>query len=241
MPASASPSGGHGGSDPRRGGRGSGGGGGGGGDGGGGGALKHDPGLAMEWSAEEQIALERALNEHATETSILRYAKIALKFENKTVRDVALRCRWMSKKETRKKRKEENNLARKNKDKKEKVADPSAQPSANLARRPNVPPYPLPIPLIDDDDVSYQAIGGSTGELLELNAQALSQISTNLNNLQIQENIFLLSQTRDNLLRVLNEIDDVPGSLNQMPWLPVKINEDLANTILPTTTAAMQT
>ncbi|XP_020110060.1 facilitated trehalose transporter Tret1 isoform X2 [Ananas comosus] len=219
MPASASPSGGHGGSDPRRGGRGSGGGGGGGGDGGGGGALKHDPGLAMEWSAEEQIALERALNEHATETSILRYAKIALKFENKTVRDVALRCRWMS----------------------EKVADPSAQPSANLARRPNVPPYPLPIPLIDDDDVSYQAIGGSTGELLELNAQALSQISTNLNNLQIQENIFLLSQTRDNLLRVLNEIDDVPGSLNQMPWLPVKINEDLANTILPTTTAAMQT
>ncbi|OAY63110.1 hypothetical protein ACMD2_22898 [Ananas comosus] len=219
MPASASPSGGHGGSDPRRGGRGSGGGGGGGGDGGGGGALKHDPGLAMQWSAEEQIALERALNEHATETSILRYAKIALKFENKTVRDVALRCRWMS----------------------EKVADPSAQPSANLARRPNVPPYPLPIPLIDDDDVSYQAIGGSTGELLELNAQALSQISTNLNNLQIQENIFLLSQTRDNLLRVLNEIDDVPGSLNQMPWLPVKINEDLANTILPTTTVAMQT
>lgn len=33
---------------------------------------------------------------HASESSIIRYAKIAMSLPNKTVRDVALRCRWMT-------------------------------------------------------------------------------------------------------------------------------------------------
>ena len=32
----------------------------------------------------------------ASDTNVIRYAKIAMQLENKTVRDVALRCRWMS-------------------------------------------------------------------------------------------------------------------------------------------------
>lgn len=32
----------------------------------------------------------------ATEANIIRYAKIAMQLQNKTVRDVALRCRWMT-------------------------------------------------------------------------------------------------------------------------------------------------
>ena len=32
----------------------------------------------------------------SSEASIIRYAKIAMKLQNKTVRDVALRCRWMT-------------------------------------------------------------------------------------------------------------------------------------------------
>ena len=32
----------------------------------------------------------------AMETNVVRYAKIALQLPNKTVRDVALRCRWMT-------------------------------------------------------------------------------------------------------------------------------------------------
>jgi hypothetical protein len=33
---------------------------------------------------------------YAMETNVVRYAKIALQLPNKTVRDVALRCRWMT-------------------------------------------------------------------------------------------------------------------------------------------------
>lgn len=33
---------------------------------------------------------------YATEPSVFRYAKIAMKMKDKTVRDVALRCRWMT-------------------------------------------------------------------------------------------------------------------------------------------------
>ncbi|RRT46355.1 hypothetical protein BHE74_00033761 [Ensete ventricosum] len=55
---------------------------------------------------------------HASESSLIRYAKIAMLLPNKTVRDVALRCRWMTKKESGKRRKEDHNLSKKCKDKK---------------------------------------------------------------------------------------------------------------------------
>ncbi|CAN0858010.1 hypothetical protein LINGRAHAP2_LOCUS7037 [Linum grandiflorum] len=54
---------------------------------------------------------------YASESNIIRYAKIAMQLQSKTVRDVALRCRWMTKKEFSKRRKEDN-LSRKSKDKK---------------------------------------------------------------------------------------------------------------------------
>ncbi|KAL6342404.1 hypothetical protein AAG906_009077 [Vitis piasezkii] len=49
------------------------------------------------------------------------------------------------------------------------------------------------------------AIGGSTGQLLEQNAQAFNQISANLASLQIQDNISLFCQARDNIQAILNE------------------------------------
>ncbi|RRT81764.1 hypothetical protein B296_00020513 [Ensete ventricosum] len=81
-------------------------------------ALKHNPGLSIEWSAEEQTILEEGLSKYASGSIIVRYAKIAMELRYKTVRDVALRCRWLSKKENSKRRKEDHNLTRKSKDKK---------------------------------------------------------------------------------------------------------------------------
>nr|XP_019703524.1 uncharacterized protein LOC105038612 [Elaeis guineensis] len=204
-------------------------------------ALKHNPGLSMEWSMEEQTVLEEGLNKYASESTIVRYAKIAMQLKEKTVRDVALRCRWMTKKESGKRRKEDHNLSRKSKDKKERVADPSAKPSANLAARPVVPPYAPPMVPMDDDEVSYKAIGGPTGQLLEHNVQVFNQISANLANFQIQENISLFCQTWDNIVTILKDSSDMPEIMNQMPPLPVQINEELANSILPRTTMPMQT
>ncbi|KAG8085112.1 hypothetical protein GUJ93_ZPchr0010g7211 [Zizania palustris] len=194
-------------------------------------ALRHDPGLAVRWTPEEQATLEGGLASYAADETVVRYAKIAMTLPDKTVRDVALRCRWMAKKESSKKRKEE--LSKKNKEKKEKASDSSTKGPAHLVARPNVTPYSLPILPMDDDDVSYKTIGGSTGQLLEHNAQVLNQIYTNISNMQVQENILLLCQTRDNILAVLKEMCDVPEIMKQMPPLPVKLNEDLANSMLP--------
>ncbi|KAJ0969011.1 hypothetical protein J5N97_021888 [Dioscorea zingiberensis] len=61
--------------------------------------LKHDTGLAVDWSIDEQAVLREGLDKLANEPNILKYIKIAAKLPDKTVRDVALRCRWMTKKE----------------------------------------------------------------------------------------------------------------------------------------------
>ncbi|XP_057458110.1 uncharacterized protein LOC130748883 [Lotus japonicus] len=197
--------------------------------------MKHNPGISLDWSPEEQAILEDGLSKHVTESNIVRYAKIAQLLQNKTVRDVALRVRWMNKKENSKRRKDDHNLSRKSKDKKERVSDSAAKPS-HFPARSNVPPYAPPMITMDNDDgISYTAIGGPTSELLEQNAQALNQISANLSAFQIQENINLFCQTRDNIFKIMNDLCDTPEVMKQMPPLPVKVNDELANSILPRT------
>ncbi|KAI4369222.1 hypothetical protein MLD38_017692 [Melastoma candidum] len=184
--------------------------------------LKHNPGISLDWTPEEQAILEDGLSKYVSLNSVVKYAKIAVQLNNKTVRDVAMRCRWMTKKESSKRRKEEHNSSKKSKDKKEKVADASAK-SSQISAHPNVPPYaPAPLPVDNDDGIPCKAIGGPTGELLEQNAQAFNQISANLSAFKIQDNVTLFCQTRDNILKIMNDITDYPEIMKQMPPLPVK-------------------
>ncbi|XVF29440.1 hypothetical protein REPUB_Repub15cG0121200 [Reevesia pubescens] len=202
--------------------------------------MQHNPGISLDWTLEEQAIIEDGLKQFASEPRIICYAKIAMQLQNKTVRDVALRCRWMTKKENSKRRKQEHNLARKSKDKKERVADPSAKPS-HFAAWSNLSPYAPPmIPMDYDDGIPYRAIAGAAGELLEQNAQAFNHISANLAAFQIQENIGLLCQTRDNIIKIMNDLNDMPDIMKQMPQLPVTMNDELANTILPLSPHHMQ-
>ncbi|XP_015086129.1 uncharacterized protein LOC107029263 [Solanum pennellii] len=195
-------------------------------------ALRHNPGLSVDWTPDEQCLLEELLAKYATESNISRYAKIAMQLKDKTVRDVALRCRWMSKKEIGKRRKDDHN-SRKNKEKKEKVTD-SMPKSSHVANRANGPPYAQSVMSMDSDDgISYKAIGGTTGQLLEQNAQALDQISANFTVFKIQENINLFTQARNNIFTILNDLNDMPEIMKQMPPLPVKLNDELASLILP--------
>ncbi|KAK4407577.1 hypothetical protein Sango_0338700 [Sesamum angolense] len=294
-------------------------------------ALRHNPGLSLEWTPEEQSMLEDLLAKYASESNIVRYAKIAQALKDKTVRDVALRCRWMNKKENGKRRKDDHS-SRKNKDKKgnlgcqtvamnhtavssvpdfnmEKAID-SLPKSSQVANRSNGPPYAQSImPMDSDDGISYKgalslrmlvtmrwysffsfysqfkcrgclrillayrisfllierirfeerlcsessflscillllyikleygirAIGGAAGQLLEQNAHALDQISANFSAFKIHENIDLFCQARNNILSILNDFSDLPEIMKQMPPLPVKLNEELANSILPRT------
>jgi hypothetical protein len=196
-------------------------------------ALRHNPGLSVEWTSDEQALLEDLLSKYASESNIVRYAKIAMQLKDKTVRDVALRCRWMNKKENGKRRKDDHNSSRKNKDKKEKIGDPIAKSSSHVTNRSNGPPYAQSIISMDSDDgISYQAIGGATGQLLEQNAQALDQISANFSTFKVHENLNLFCQARNNILSILNDMNDMPEIMKQMPPLPVKLNEELAATVL---------
>ncbi|THG00236.1 hypothetical protein TEA_018041 [Camellia sinensis var. sinensis] len=271
-------------------------------------ALRHNPGLAVEWTSDEQSLLEDLLTKFGSERNIVRYAKIAMQLKDKTVRDVALRCRWLSsaryrgytskhpwssvqcrwpylhvtpsmglpipngdprhpswmlkacpwgcplalvgeKKENGKRRKDDHNSSRKSKDKKaypcpsvdglrhlsdvEKVTDSMAKSVSHAVNRSNGPPYAQPVISVDSDDgIPYKVIGGVTGQLLEQNAQALDQISANFTAFTIHENINLFCQARNNILTILNDLNDMPEIMKQMPPLPVNLNEDLANSIL---------
>ncbi|XP_021752216.1 uncharacterized protein LOC110717760 [Chenopodium quinoa] len=198
-------------------------------------AMKHNPGIATDWTAEEQAILENGLTRYASVSSIIRYAKVAMDLPNKTVRDVALRARWMNKKEMSKRRKDDH--SRKNKDKREKVTESSSKSSQLHASRPGGHTYPVPaVPLDDEDGISYKAIGGHVGELLEQNKQFFQQISANFSSYQIQENISLFRQAYDNIKKLLNNngnVDDTPEIMRQMPQLPVKLNEELTMAIIP--------
>lgn len=196
-------------------------------------ALRHNPGLAVEWSADEQSLLEELLTKFASEQNIVRYAKIAMQLKDKTVRDVALRCRWLTKKENGKRRKDDHNSSRKNKDRKEKVTDFLSKSVSHAVNYTNGPPYAQPMISVESDDgISYTAIGGWTGQLLEENAQALDQISANFTCFKIHENTNLFCQARNNILAILNDMNDMPEIMKHMPALPVNLNEELASSVL---------
>ncbi|XP_041009854.1 uncharacterized protein LOC121253967 [Juglans microcarpa x Juglans regia] len=202
--------------------------------------MKHNTGISLDWTADEQAILEEGLANFSSEPFLRRCSMIAMNLPEKLVRDVALRCRWMTKKENSKRRKDEHNLTRKHKDKKEKVNDPSVK-SSPFAARPNVPTYAPPA-MDNDDGISFKAIGGATGESLEQNAQALHQISINLSAMQLQDNISLFCQTRDNIHKIMNDLslNGTPEVMKQMPPLPVKLNEELANSMLNRTNLPMK-
>jgi hypothetical protein len=58
--------------------------------------VKQEAALVMDWSVEEQYVLENGLAKLKDEPKISKYVKIAATLPDKTVRDVALRCRWMT-------------------------------------------------------------------------------------------------------------------------------------------------
>ncbi|KAG5531789.1 hypothetical protein RHGRI_026419 [Rhododendron griersonianum] len=199
--------------------------------------LKHETGYAVEWSVEEQYRLEEGLAKFADEPSIMRYVKIAATLRDKTVRDVALRCRWME----RKRRKQENyNLGKKVKDRKDKMLESSSKSNLSSTTPSDMGPFSLIMHRTDHiEHMPLEALSGTTRQLLEQNSQVLSQISANLSpnftTFKLQENLDLFFCTRNNIAAILNDMREMPGIMSHMPPLPVSMNEDLANTILSST------
>ncbi|XP_074341289.1 uncharacterized protein LOC141678793 [Apium graveolens] len=194
--------------------------------------LKYDAGFAVEWSVEEQYSLEEGLVKYADEPSIMRYIKIAAMLRDKTVRDVALRCRWM----LRKRRKQDDyNFRKKVNDMKDTFTESSSKASTSSVSPLSVAGYSGTRKHQSGIDLMSHEASDGARNLLEQNNEALGRISVNLSTLQLQDNIDLFCRMRNNITAILNNMSNMPGIMSRMPALPLSINNELANSILPGT------
>ncbi|KAK6242489.1 hypothetical protein SCA6_007878 [Theobroma cacao] len=199
--------------------------------------LKHDTGLAVEWSVDEQHILDNGLEKYKEEPNIMKYIKIAATLPDKTVRDVALRCRWMQ----RKRRKPEEYIAgKKVNNRKDKLVESSSKMNMPSALPQNMTVYPLMVHHLGlNERMPSEGISGTTMQRLKQNAQTFTQITSNLSAYKLQDNIDLFFHARNNITAILNDMRDMPGLMSQMPPLPVSVDEDLANSILPGATSVL--
>ncbi|XVE91789.1 hypothetical protein REPUB_Repub01dG0041900 [Reevesia pubescens] len=199
--------------------------------------LNHEAGLAVEWSVDEQYILEDGLEKYKEEPNIMKYIKIAATLPDKTVRDVALRCRWMQRK---RRKPEEVNVGKKVNNRKDKLVESSSKMNVPLSLPQNMAAYPLMMHHLDQNErMPSDEITGTTMHLLKQNAQAFSEISSNLSAYKLQDNIDLFCHARNNIIAILNDMRDMPGLMSHMPPLSVTVNEDLANSVLPSATQPM--
>ncbi|XP_028553117.1 uncharacterized protein LOC110112682 isoform X1 [Dendrobium catenatum] len=202
--------------------------------------LKHDTGLAADWSYREQALLSHGLIQYADQPSIMKYIKIAALLPEKSVRDVALRSSWMSRKETGKRRRlDEYSTGRKCKDRKEKIGDSSM--NVNIHPFGSNVGYPFMMHHVNNNNhflSEAPVIDNASRLLLEENAQVLGQIAANLETVKIHDNVNLFLRTRINITKILNSMSGMPGIMSQMPPLPVTISEDLVTSILPSPSQA---
>ncbi|XP_076950576.1 uncharacterized protein LOC143623599 [Bidens hawaiensis] len=87
---------------------------------------------------------------------------------------------------------------------------------------------------IQSRGIPLEALSTSPRCLLEQNRQVLGQISANISALKLHDNVKLFSHVKNNITAILNDMRYIPG-----PPLPISLNTDLINTILPTTSQTM--
>ncbi|KAG2326209.1 hypothetical protein Bca52824_008937 [Brassica carinata] len=168
--------------------------------------MKHLSGIAMYWSAEEQAILEDALLRYSSSEpypSISRYAKIASELQHKTVRDVAMRCRWINKK----RRKEDHNGWGR--------ASVGDNKEIDMVVASNSAPHLL----TEEDRIII--------EHLKQNELFLNQIYANLASpSKLEENLTLFYKTRENIKDLLKNLhENAPEPMKRMPW-PEKLSVD---------------
>eukprot|EP00898_Chlorokybus_atmophyticus_P001415 jgi/Chlat1/2274/Chrsp17S02577 len=185
------------------------------------------PPFLQDWTVDEQRILEEGLQRYPADkmSNVMRYVRIAAMLPEKSVRDVALRARWMSRKDNGKRRKplEESVVAKKPRDKK-------VQPAPHIVAKP-LPPVPALLP-VETPSPLEACDGSETGRLLEMNTAVANTIKQNLVHCKVEENGALLARMRDNILAIMNGLTSMPG-ITSMPPLPIKMDLELANTYLP--------
>ncbi|CAN8318232.1 unnamed protein product [Cochlearia groenlandica] len=177
--------------------------------------------ISMDWSSKEQSILEDGLIRYASEPSVSRYAKIASELENKSVRDVAMRCKWTYNHESNKRRKEDYNGGYVVRDRVNNKEIIDMVVASNSASHKFVPP----LFLREEDRIN--------NELLHQNNQFFKQISSNLTSSKLIENMILFYKSRENIEKLLHNMNEnVPEPIKHMPPLPIGFNNKLLESIL---------
>ncbi|KAJ6842516.1 uncharacterized protein M6B38_301535 [Iris pallida] len=194
---------------------------------------EEEEGLTPEWTLEEQIILNRALVKYSTEHSMMKYIKVAAVLPKKTVRDVALRCQWLSNHNNVKRQRFEELLSGKRmEDKKEKVVESCYNESIPMV---NILSYPLMFDLLSQNDqfsCEVPVLDDATQQLMDRNIQILNQISINLAASKTQENVELFYLAKLNFATILDNMSNMPGKIRLMPPLSVPVNDGLMNDMI---------
>ncbi|KAH7670881.1 SANT/Myb domain-containing protein [Dioscorea alata] len=173
--------------------------------------LQQLPQQVTVWTPDEHRIFTEGLQKYCTDPIVEKYAKIAAALPGKTIRDVALRLKWlMARKERRKRIRDGCHNSVINNNKKERIIYPS---NSHALQMPHMP---------SDDN------GDIRRSLFDLNKDIFKKVSENS---QASENIELLYHALNNLIEVLR-INVISDKENKMPPLPVNLNAQLVHFIL---------
>nr|TKW05510.1 hypothetical protein SEVIR_7G181200v2 [Setaria viridis] len=196
--------------------------------------LKYGAPLAADWTHLELQILRDGLEKYVHEQGIMKYIKIAASLPNKTVRDVAMRCQWVGKVNTRRRKPQEHHTGRNIKERKDKFVEPALwganRPLQTGMRANSFVPHNVQNNLFVS---GASEIDRPVQHLLEENNWLLNQIETNILTFQAQNNIDLFHRAKRNINDLQHITTQLPGMSTKMPPLRVSVNESLASFVLP--------
>ncbi|XBI38943.1 hypothetical protein VPH35_123828 [Triticum aestivum] len=173
---------------------------------------------------------------YAREPTIMKYIKIAAMLPTKTIRDVALRCRWTAGKESRRRKPDEFYAGKRIRDLKEKMVVSTSLANFQMAPPNNLVPFSMSMHHPGQNSLAANeavpVLDNATQHLLEENNQLLNQISANIETFKLGENMDLFLRTNNNIRTILKRMSETPGVMGQMRPLPEPVNEGQLNSLL---------
>ncbi|XP_066352675.1 uncharacterized protein [Miscanthus floridulus] len=190
--------------------------------------YKFVTGSPADWSADEIATLNQGLIRYAHEPSIMKYIKIAAMLPTKTIRDVALRCVWTPGKESSRRKPDGYHAGRNMTYSKNKMAASTSVTNIPMPPPNNVFPFSTSLHHPSQNNLVSMEVPvlDSATQLLEENNQLLSQIAANIRTLKTEENVDLFLRTNNNIRAISERMRETLGIMDQMPSLPVHVNEE---------------
>uniref|UniRef100_A0A8R7R2S9 DUF3755 family protein n=1 Tax=Triticum urartu TaxID=4572 RepID=A0A8R7R2S9_TRIUA len=164
--------------------------------------YKFVTGSPSDWTPYELSIFQEGLARYAREPTIMKYIKIAAMLPTKTIRDVALRCRWTAGKESRRRKPDEFYAGKRIRDLKEKMVVSTSLANFQMAPPNNLVPFSMSMHHPGQNSLAANEVpvlDNATQHLLEENNQLLNQISANIETFKVCM-IYLLSLITGHIL-----------------------------------------